>query len=109
MNYSAAEIWTVILAMAVGTYLIRFSFLGLIGGRRMPDWLLRHLRYAPHAVLPAMVAPMVLSPVAEGGSADPARIIAALGCGLLGWATKNTLLAILGGLIIFALATLILR
>ena len=35
MTYSAAEIWLIIAIMGIGTFLIRFSFLGLIGDRAM--------------------------------------------------------------------------
>ena len=52
MSYSTAQIWTIIAVMGVGTYLIRFSFLGLLGDRKMPDWVLRHLRYTPVAFCP---------------------------------------------------------
>ena len=37
MNYSTAEIWAIITLMGIGTFLIRFSFLGLIGDRPMPQ------------------------------------------------------------------------
>ncbi|KAF0676428.1 AzlD domain-containing protein [Profundibacterium mesophilum] len=97
MNHSAAEIWLVIALLAVGTFAIRFSFLGLIGDRPMPPLVLRLLRYTPVAVLPGMVAPMVLWPSATGGSFDPPRAaaaLAALGVGLL---TRNMLLAALAG------------
>ena len=33
-----SETWIVILALAVGTFLIRFSFLGIIGSRPLPAW-----------------------------------------------------------------------
>ena len=78
MTYSNAEIWMVIVVLAVGTFLIRFSFLGLIGGRPLPDWILRMLRYTPVAVLPAMVAPLVVWPGATAGEVEPVRLIAAL-------------------------------
>ena len=69
--------WWVILFLALGTYAIRFSFLGLIGNRPMPPLVLKLLRYTPVAVLPGMVAPLVLWPSATGGEPDPARLIAA--------------------------------
>ncbi|AZQ69289.1 AzlD domain-containing protein [Silicimonas algicola] len=78
MSYSDATVWTIIAIMGIGTYLIRFSFLGLIGNRQMPEWVLRHLRYTPVAVLPGLVAPLVVWPDATGGSPDPARMAAAL-------------------------------
>ena len=77
MTYSDPQIWLMIILLAVGTFLIRFSFLGMVGSRQMPDWVLRHLRYTPVAVLPGLVAPLVLWPEATGGSPDAARLVAA--------------------------------
>ncbi|MCK0126169.1 AzlD domain-containing protein [Gelidibacter sp. F2691] len=90
-------VWFVIFAMAIGSFLIRFSFLGLIGDRPMPEWLLRHLRYTPVAVLPGLVAPLVLWPAATGGIPDPARLAAALVTLAVGYFSKNVLAAILSG------------
>jgi len=97
MNYSAAEIWTIIVIMGIGTFLIRFSFLGLIGDRQMPSFVLRLLRYTPVAVLPGMVAPLVLWPAATDGVFDPVRGLAAVATVLIGIWTRNVLWAILGG------------
>jgi branched-subunit amino acid transport protein len=97
MTYSAAEIWLIIGAMGIGTFLIRFSFLGLIGDRAMPAFVLRVLRYTPVAVLPGMVAPLVLWPGATDGVFDPVRMTAAIATVLIGVWTRNVLWAILGG------------
>lgn len=91
MSHSATEIWAIIAVLGVGTFLIRFSFLGLVGGRRMPDWLLRHLRYTPVAVLPGLVAPLVAWPDATGGDTDPARLAAALATLAVAFWRKNVL------------------
>ncbi len=77
--------WLVTLVLGVGTYLIRFSFLGLLGGRQLPDWLLTHLRYVGVAVLPALVTPMILWPASQGGEFDPLRMLAALAALAAGW------------------------
>ncbi len=97
MSYGDAQIWGIIAALGLGTYLIRFSFLGLIGGRTMPPRLLRLLRYTPVAVLPGLVAPLVVWPAATGGDADPARALAALATLAVGVATRSTLGAIAAG------------
>lgn len=94
---SSAEIWTIIAILAVGTYLIRFSFLGLIGNARLPDWVLRHLRYTPVAVIPGLVAPLVLWPEATNGALDPPRLLAAVVTLAVGYGTKNVLFAIFAG------------
>ncbi|MDH3264650.1 MAG: AzlD domain-containing protein, partial [Paracoccaceae bacterium] len=36
--------WTVTILLGVGTFLIRFSFLGILGGRELPEWMRLHLR-----------------------------------------------------------------
>jgi branched-subunit amino acid transport protein len=103
MSYSDANIWAIIVLLGLGTYLIRFSFLGLIGNRRIPDWVLRHLRYTPVAVLPGLVAPLVLWPAATGGEPDAARLAAAAVTVGVGLASRNVLLAIVCGGLALAL------
>ena len=97
MPIDKSTLWTVIIVLAVATYLIRFSFLGLLGNRTLPGWLLRALRYTPMAVLPGLVAPAVFWPAATGGEVDPARLIAALVTIVVGVLTRNLLAAIIGG------------
>lgn len=40
---SATQSWLIVLALAVGTFLIRYSFIGLFANRDMPPWLNRAL------------------------------------------------------------------
>ena len=105
MNHSPAVIWLVILALGAGTFLIRWSFLGAIGGRGVPVWAERLLRYTAVAVLPALIAPMVLWPVANGGRPDPVRLAAAAATVAVGLATRNTLAGIVAGGAALALGT----
>lgn len=97
MTMTDTQIWTVIVLVAFGSYLIRFSFIGLIGDRELPTWVLRHLRYTPVAVLPGLVAPLVLWPEATGGAYDAPRLMAAAVTVLLGVAFKSLMVAIVGG------------
>lgn len=97
MSYSDAEIWTVILVLGLGTFVIRFSFLGLAGRSNWPPLLLRLLRYTPVAVLPGLVAPLVLWPQATGGETDLPRLAAAAATLALGLWLKSAVAAILGG------------
>jgi branched-subunit amino acid transport protein len=92
-------LWTVMIGLGIGTYLIRLSFLGLIGGRDMPPWVLRHLRYTAVAVMPGLIAPLILWPQATGGEPDPARLIAAFAAFAIGIFRKSVVGAVLGGLI----------
>lgn len=93
-------IWATIVAIGVGTFLLRFSFLGMIGGRDLPPWALRLLRYTSVAVMPGLVAPLVLWPAATGGTTDPARMAAALATLLIGVTTRSMLGAIFGGAVV---------
>lgn len=94
-----ARIWLVILALGIGTYLIRWSFLGAIGSRAIPAWAARALRYTAVAVLPAIAAPLALWPAATDGQTDPARLTAAVVTLGVGVVSRNTLLAILAGMV----------
>lgn len=103
---SASQVWIIIIAMGLGTYLIRFSFLGLIGSRELPEWLLKLLRFTPVAVLPGVVAPMLIGSGAE--NMDPHRLAAALATLVVGLITRNVLYAIIAGLgLFFGLGALI--
>ncbi len=104
MSYSDTGIWLIVAALGIGTFLIRFSFLGLIGNRKLPPWVLRHLRYTPVAVLPGMVAPLALWPQATGGETDPARLLAALATFGVGLATRSVFAAVIGGAVTLTVA-----
>lgn len=93
------KIWLVIIGLSAGTYLFRLSFLVIIGNRQLPEWLLRHLRYTAVAVLPALVAPMVVWPSSEGGDVSTVRIIAALIAVGIGMWRRSVVLTILGGML----------
>ena len=94
---SDLTIWLVIVVLGIGTFLIRWSFLGALGDRDLHPWVLRMLRYTPVAVLPALVAPLVVWPAATGGQPDPARMAAAMVTVAVGLWTKNMIGAILAG------------
>lgn len=97
--YGPLATWAIIFALGIGTFFLRYSFLGLIGKRPLPEWALRYLRYTAVAVLPGLVAPLVLWPAATQGQPDPARLGAAAATVLVGLASRNTLAAIVGGLV----------
>ena len=92
-----AALWLFIAVLGIGTFGLRFVFLGLVGERALPAWLLRHLRYTAVAVLPGLVAPLVVWPAATGGALDAPRMAAALVTLTLGFAFRNVILAIAAG------------
>ncbi len=92
-----ATIWFIILGLAIGSYGLRFTFIGLVGDRPMPPWLLRHLRYTAVAIIPALIAPLVVWPTATEGQPDVPRMAAAAVALSVGYVTKNVLTAIFSG------------
>lgn len=93
----STTVWTVIVLLGLGSFTLRFFFIGVVGDRPLPPWLLRHLRYTAVAILPGLVAPLVLWPGATGGTPDPARLAAAAVTVVVGGWTKNMIAAILSG------------
>ena len=93
----SSTIWIVIAGMAIGSYALRFMFIGLVGGRAMPEWLLRHLRYTAVAMIPALIAPLVIWPSATDGNLDPARMSAAAVTLATGLITRNVLASVATG------------
>ncbi len=93
---SEAQFWLVIAIVAVGTWLIRSSFLVLLTGRRLPRALRELLGFIPAAALAALVAPALLM---HGGelavSAAEPRLFAGLAALAVGLWTRD-LLAVLG-------------
>ena len=98
MNIDTATLWTIILSLGVGTFLIRFSFLGLIGNRDLPPWVLRHLRYVAVAVMPALITPLVIWPEATHGETDPSRLSAALVAFVVGVRFNSVVSAVVSGM-----------
>ncbi len=97
MSMPSPTIWGIILALGVGTFLLRFSFLGLLGDRPLPPWILRLLRYTPVAVFPAIIAPLVVFPAAAEGQLDMPRLSAAAVALALAVTLRSVLASIAGG------------
>ena len=96
------SIWLLFLAMAVGTFSLRFSFIYLFGKIEMPDWLRRALRFVPASVLAALVFPALTHPAGVLDlSLGNVRLLAGIGGALVAWRTKNVLLTIAVGMVLF--------
>jgi branched-subunit amino acid transport protein len=96
---SEPGIWLTLLGAGLVTFLLRLSFIALLGNRQVPDALRRALRFVPPAVLSAIIFPEVLLP---GGHWDlsitNARLWAGVLAALVAWRTKNILLTIAVGM-----------
>ncbi len=92
-----STMWFIIIGLAIGSFALRFVFIGFVGDRPMPPWLLRHLRYTAVAILPALIAPLVVWPSATEGQPDLPRMASAAVALSVGVITKNVLAAIFTG------------
>ncbi|MFP7674777.1 AzlD domain-containing protein [Marivita sp. S0852] len=102
------ELWIVIIALGIGSFGLRFAFLGLVGNRALPEWMMRHLRYTAVAILPALVAPLVVWPNATDGQTDPTRLAAAIATFVVGYLTKNVFAAMgVGAAVLITLSAIL--
>ena len=84
----------VIAAIAVGTFLLRLSFVHWWSDREVPPVVQRRLRLVPAAVLCALVLPAVAFPDSGGGTAGTARLVAGGVAALVAIRTRNVALTI---------------
>ncbi|OIQ30169.1 MAG: hypothetical protein BM562_10050 [Alphaproteobacteria bacterium MedPE-SWcel] len=96
-TFDTTTLWIVIAGLAIGSYALRFAFIGLVGNRAMPDWLMRHLRYTAVAVIPALVAPLVVWPAPTAGEPSLIHFTAAALTFGVATLTRNVLLAMASG------------
>ncbi|MEM1384301.1 MAG: AzlD domain-containing protein [Pseudomonadota bacterium] len=99
---SDTAIWTTVALLGAATYAIRFSFLGLLAGRKLPPWAEEALHFVPVTVLPALILPMILYAPEGEGWAEPHRWLAALVALAVGIGTGKMFLTVLAGLTAFA-------
>ena len=90
--------WIATLLLAAATYGIRLSFLAWSQERTFSPRVKRLLEFVPVAVLPALIAPVIVFPDATGGDFDPVRVIAALVALGVGLATRSVIAVIASGL-----------
>lgn len=96
-SYTDGNFWGVIIALAIGCFLMRFSFLGMVGNRPMPEWLLRHLRYTGVAILPTIAVPLSVWPVSTGGTFSAPHLAVACVALAIGTLTRNVLATMAAG------------
>ena len=94
-------VWLIMLGLAAGTFLIRASFILVLGDHEMHPLITRALRFVPASVLSALVIPQILT---RGNTlrisiANP-QVIAGIVAALVAWRTKNVVLTILGGMLV---------
>jgi len=100
VSAEAALVWTAVVAIAVGTWAFRVSFVFLFGYlEEVPAWVDRTLRYIPPAIIAAIIAPQLL--LVDGSlAASPAneRLIAGAAAFVVAWYTEDILATIVAGM-----------
>jgi branched-subunit amino acid transport protein len=92
-----AQSWLLVISLAIGTFLIRYSFIGLFANRDMPPW----LQHALKLMVPAIFAAIVFSGVMMvsgqvAGMAYWPRYAAALIAFIAAIATRGNMLVTVG-------------
>lgn len=93
--------WIIILGMGVITFALRLSMIVGSGRLTISEPLQRALRYAPAAVLSAIILPEMLLP---GGTLDVspgnARLLAGLVAIAVAWRTQNMIWTVVVGMVV---------
>lgn len=98
LGYGPATVWVIIIAAGVGTYVLKLSFILLLGGiDHVPPSISGVLRFVPPAVLAALIAPEIISLSTASPTAvefDTAKLAAGIWAGTVAWRTENVLATI---------------
>lgn len=92
-SFGTVEGWLAIAGLAIGTFLIRYSFIGLLAGKRLPPRVERALQLAVPAIFAALVLPLILLHQSEFNLAMRwPHLVAAIVAGAWAWWKKSGML-----------------
>ena len=93
-------VWSMICAIGVATFLIRYAPLALLARLELPAWLTQALRYVPPAVMAAIIAPpLFFADAAPTIDPNLPRIVAATLAAAIAWQTRSTLWTVVVGML----------
>lgn len=103
-----STLWLAMIGLGILTFLIRFSFIALLERWQAPQIVQRALRFVPVAVLTAIIVPelMLRDGVLNTNLLNP-RLLAGIVAVLVAWKTKNVILTIVVGMLVFWLLQVI--
>ncbi|MCX8063123.1 MAG: AzlD domain-containing protein [Anaerolineales bacterium] len=95
------KIWIIMLALGIGTFLIRYSIIGLAGRIHIPPRVERAFRFIPASMLSALVISQLSSYASSATSplTNSYYLAAFVACGVA-WKTRNTLLTVFVGMVV---------
>lgn len=107
-GFGSVDGWLAIVGLAVGTFFIRYSFIGLLAGKRLSPRFERALQLAVPAIFAALVLPLILL---QAGQFDlHARwphIVATIIAGTYAWWRRGMFIPLLVGMVALHLLLLI--
>lgn len=93
-------LWSMMAAIGLLTFAIRFAPIALLSHLELPDWLKRSLRYVPPAVMTAIITPALFFSASTPTIAlDFTRLAAAAFAALIAWRTRSTLWTVVLGML----------
>lgn len=99
---SAPWLWAHLIAIAIATFVLRASFIGLIEHLTIPDEIKEHMKLIPPAVLAALAAPPLL--YQDGNfhlSLGNPFLVAGIVAIVVAWRTENLLATIVAGFVAY--------
>jgi branched-subunit amino acid transport protein len=97
--WGTTEGWIAVVGLTIGTFLIRYSFIGLFAGKKLPPRFERAVQLAVPAIFAAIVIPLV---VMANGSLNLASrwpyVVAAVMTALIAWWRGGTFTPIVTGM-----------
>ncbi|MGL4229730.1 MAG: AzlD domain-containing protein [Casimicrobium sp.] len=98
--WGTTEGWIAVAGLSIGTFLIRYSFIGLLAGKKLPPRIERALQLAVPAIFAAIVIPLVImtSGRIDVGLRWP-HAVAAIVTGVIAWWRGGMMLPIAAGMV----------
>ncbi len=93
-------VWLAIILIGLGTFLLRYVMLAVVGQVQLPARLFEALKFLPPAILAALVLPAIYRHDPQGFLPEqPAHLLAGLLAIGIAWKTRNMLATILCGML----------
>jgi branched-subunit amino acid transport protein len=98
-GFGTVDGWLAIFGLAIGTFAIRYSFIGLLAGKKLPPRFERALQLAVPAIFAALVVPLILLHAGDFDlQARWPHIVAALITGVYAWWRGGMLIPLVIGM-----------
>jgi branched-subunit amino acid transport protein len=98
-TFGTLDGWIAIVGLAIGTFAIRYSFIGLLAGKKLPPRVERALQLAVPAIFAALVIPLIIfQGVQLNWAARWPHAVAALITGMYAWQRGGMIVPLLLGM-----------